>query len=214
MERPSPELHVIAGPNGSGKTTLTRKLLAHRWGAGLLYINPDEIARVDFGDWNDPKNQKAAADAALSRRMAALDARRNMAFETVFSTPEKIAFLRDAKKRGYFVRFYFVGTGSPTINAARVAERMMRGEHSVPLEKIISRHPKSIANAAIVVPHLDRAYIYDNSVDGEDPREILRVKDGLAIKVSENFPVWASPILDAVERTLEATAASRPPSPR
>ena len=39
-----PELIVIAGPNGSGKTTVTQKFLHHEWSAGVLYINPDQIA--------------------------------------------------------------------------------------------------------------------------------------------------------------------------
>jgi predicted ABC-type ATPase len=64
MEDSSPELHVIAGPNGSGKTTLTKKLLAHRWGESVVYVNPDDIAQSDFKGWNDPQSQIAAAETA------------------------------------------------------------------------------------------------------------------------------------------------------
>ena len=41
-----PELIVIAGPNGSGKTSVTQKFLHHEWGEGVLYINPDEVAKA------------------------------------------------------------------------------------------------------------------------------------------------------------------------
>ncbi len=48
-----PVLIVIAGPNGSGKTTITGRILKHEWLENAIYINPDQIAKDMFGDWND-----------------------------------------------------------------------------------------------------------------------------------------------------------------
>ena len=48
-----PCLIVIAGPNGYVKTSITTQLLAHDWAKGCDYINPDNIARDVFCDWND-----------------------------------------------------------------------------------------------------------------------------------------------------------------
>ena len=50
-----PEMIVIAGPNGSGKTSVTQKFLHHEWAEGTLYINPDEVAKDKYGDWNSPE---------------------------------------------------------------------------------------------------------------------------------------------------------------
>jgi len=55
-----PKLIVIAGPNGSGKTTFTNQILRHDWSDGCTFINPDEIARNEFGDWNSPPAVKKA----------------------------------------------------------------------------------------------------------------------------------------------------------
>ena len=33
---------------------MTEAGLAHQWFAGCTYINPDNIARDEFGSWNDP----------------------------------------------------------------------------------------------------------------------------------------------------------------
>ncbi len=59
-----PVLLVIAGPNGSGKTTVTVRLRAERWSQGVEYLNPDDVARDRFGDWNSPT---ATLDAARWR---------------------------------------------------------------------------------------------------------------------------------------------------
>ena len=52
MDKIKPTLIVIAGPNGSGKTTITTKVLKHEWVENSIYINPDNIAKEKFGDWN------------------------------------------------------------------------------------------------------------------------------------------------------------------
>ncbi len=49
-----PRILMVAGPNGESKTTVTERGLAHEWFAGCEYINPDFIARDQFGDWNSP----------------------------------------------------------------------------------------------------------------------------------------------------------------
>ena len=58
----NPEMIIIAGPNGSGKTSVTQKFLHHEWAEGTLYINPDEIAKNEFGDWNSKESIKKAAN--------------------------------------------------------------------------------------------------------------------------------------------------------
>lgn len=60
-EELKPTLIIIAGPNGSGKTTITSQILKHEWIVNSIYINPDEIAQNQFGDWNNPENSLKAA---------------------------------------------------------------------------------------------------------------------------------------------------------
>lgn len=198
MDELRPALHVIAGPNGAGKTTVTRKLLASEWGAGVVYVNPDDIAQNEFAGWNDPDSVRKAADLGARRRREALAGRRPMAFETVFSAPDKIGFLREAKAAGYFIRLYFIGTDGPEINASRVARRFIEGGHDVPIPKIVTRYYKSVANAAVVAPHVDRFYLYDNSTEGADARLVFRAADGTVTKVYGEVPAWAAAIRNAL----------------
>jgi predicted ABC-type ATPase len=97
---------VIAGPNGSGKTSITEQLLLHTWTENCLYINPDLIAQNEFGGWNLPGAFLQAAQKAEKLREDCLRKHRSMAFETVFSAPDKIEFLRRARAADFFIRLF------------------------------------------------------------------------------------------------------------
>jgi predicted ABC-type ATPase len=189
-----PVLLVIAGPNGAGKTTVTARLRDERWSEGVEYLNPDEVARDRFGDWNSPAAVLDAARWTEARREELLAAGQSIAFETVLSTSSKLEFLRRAKARGYFLRVFFVGTSDPRINAARVAGRVMEGGHTVPIEKIVTRYTRSMANLEGAIQVADRAYVYDNSVDGVGARLCLRTHEGLSRKVYGELPEWVGAV--------------------
>ncbi len=63
-----------------------------------------------------------------------------------------------AKEAGFFIRLFFICTNDPSINAQRVALRVMEGGHDVPIQKIINRYYRSIANCIEAVSIVDRAY--------------------------------------------------------
>lgn len=187
-----PTLCIVAGPNGSGKTTTTLQLLANEWAEDSLYINPDNIAQETFGDWNSPEAVLKAAHLATEKRYECLDQKKDFVFETVFSSTEKLEFVRKAKAAGFFIRLFFVCTSDPEINVHRITKRFLEGGHEVPISKIISRYYKSLANAAQAIPLVDRAYIYDNSVENALPQLLFRTVDGDVFKqYTENVPEWA-----------------------
>lgn len=194
-----PRLIVVAGPNGAGKTSITEQLLRHEWMGGCEYVNPDYIARDEFGDWNAPDAVNKAANRAAEIRERCLTQRSSLAFETVLSMPDKIEFMRRAKQSGFFVRLFFVGTDDPSINAKRVASRVMEGGHDVPITKIIARHTRSLANCSVAVRIADRAYIYDNSVEQAQARLLFRMSDGKLIKDYGNINHWAREILREID---------------
>lgn len=190
-----PTLCVVAGPNGSGKTTTTVQLLNDEWTADSLYINPDNIAQETFGDWNSPTAVLKAAEMATQQRYECLLQGRDFVFETVFSSAEKLEFLQKAKSAGFFIQLFYVCTSTPTINAARIAQRYLNGGHEVPISKVISRYYKSLQNAAKAIAIIDRAYIYDNSIDGQLPRLLYRTVDGTVFKkYTDDIPEWAQTI--------------------
>ena len=192
-----PKLVIIAGPNGSGKTSVTDKILQHEWIEGCYYINPDNIARDIFGDWNSAEAIMNAARRAEELRENHLNKKQGILFETVLSAEDKISYIKRAKEAGYFIRLFFVGTDSPTINAARIANRVMKGGHDVPITKIISRYSKSIANCAVLSTLVDRLYVYDNSEDYAEPKLLFRASEGQVEKTYKEINPWAINIYNA-----------------
>jgi predicted ABC-type ATPase len=191
-----PVLIVIAGPNGSGKTSVTSKILHHEWLEDSEYINPDNVARDVFGDWNDREAVLKAANYCNEWRERCLTEKKSHIFETVMSAIDKVDYILRAKEAGFFVRLFFVSTESPTINAKRVAKRVLNGGHDVPIPKIISRYDKSVANCVALAPYVDRLYVYDNSIEDADARLLFRLIDGsVAKRYVDDLPNWAKPIL-------------------
>ena len=196
MEKP--KLLVVAGPNGSGKTSVTGRILKHEWIEGCEYINPDNIARDVYGDWNSSDAVMKAARHAADIREKCIENGRSLIFETVLSAPDKISFIQRAMQKGYFIRVFFIGTDSPQINAARIARRVMNGGHDVPIQKIISRYYKSIANCSLLVSIVDRLYVYDNSVENIFPQLLFRTSNGKLTKQYASLHDWANIIFQAI----------------
>jgi predicted ABC-type ATPase len=99
---------------------------------------------------------------ALRQRL--LEQRESFVFETVFSDPvgDKLAFLGSAVRAGYQVVLCFIGIASPATSDQRVAMRVSQGGHDVPLEKLVTRFPRTLANLKAAIPALPQVIIFDN----------------------------------------------------
>ena len=166
---------------------------------GCEYVNPDYIARDEFGDWNAPDAVSKAAVRAEEVSERCLREGHSLAFETALSMPDKINFIRRAKQTSFFVRLFFVGTDNPAINAKRVALRVMEGGHDVPISKIIARYTRSLANCSVAARIADRAYIYDNSVDEASAQLVFRTSEGKLIRHYGDIKPWALEILREID---------------
>ena len=97
-------------------------------------------------------------DQYLKRRLS-------FSFETVFSHPAKIELLKKAQALGYRTYMYFIATEKPQINLARIRARVKLGGHDVPEDKAAARYYRCLEQVKYALPHLNRAYFFDNSAD-------------------------------------------------
>ena len=104
------------------------------------------------------------------------------------SHPSKLDFLRQAKANGYRTYLYFVATKDWGINIDRVKERVKKGGHQVSRDKIIERYFRSLGLLYEAVKLVDRAYVFDNSLE---PQLIVRITDGRDVEYEvTSIPDW------------------------
>ncbi|MEX3917865.1 zeta toxin family protein [Paraburkholderia sp. BR10872] len=181
-----PAVLVFAGPNGSGKSTITEAILSDPAQFDGEYINADDIARAlepEIPDYLE-RNLKAAA-MAEELRVQAMSEGRDFAFETVMSTPEKVALMTQAKALGYRVTLVFVTTQDPEINVQRVAGRVAVGGHAVEPDAIRRRYEAAMALLPAALEQADQATILDNS-QGRDGIVVVANKIDDAIEIQES----------------------------
>ena len=111
-------------------------------------------------------------------------------FETVMSHPSKIDELIEARENGYKVYLYFICIDDPEVNISRVENRVEKGGHDVPPEKISSRYYNTLSNLISAIEQADKCYLFDNS--GQDFKLIAKINgDAMSLEIDpEKLPNW------------------------
>jgi predicted ABC-type ATPase len=186
---------VFAGPNGSGKSSITRSYLANpENGFSGAYVNADDIAVGMTRQIPDARERNiAAAQEAERQRLALLKTGKSFVFETVMSTPEKVALLSQAREQGYSVTLVFVTTCDPDINVSRVADRVAKGGHDVDSSAVHSRYESAMKLLPVAIEQADSVVVLDNSRDGESAQVVAMKHDRGALEIMKGplTPPWA-----------------------
>lgn len=189
MSEEFPRMIVLAGPNGSGKSTVTGGLMqAPEFPA--LYINADDISRTELGHIRDESARNLeAANLAEARRRSAIENGHAFAFETVLSTPGKLALFDEARANNFSVELIFVTTSDPSINRERVSLRVAKGGHYVDPEKIGERYERAMRLLPSAVSKADYAEVFDNS-SSDGPPVLVALKVGEHLDYDDNGLSW------------------------
>jgi predicted ABC-type ATPase len=161
---------VLAGCNGAGKSSIGGAALLE---SGVRFYNPDEAAR-----------KIAAANAQLDPPLTlseingeawnqgrkllerAIDGRLDFAFETTLGGHTIPKLLERAASEGIAVRVWFAGLQGVELHLQRVRQRVARGGHDIPREKILERYDAARTNLIHLLPHLASVRVFDNSAEG------------------------------------------------
>jgi predicted ABC-type ATPase len=144
MTQPRPNVVIIAGPNGAGKSTTAPLILRGALGV-REFVNADDIAR-GLSAFNVEGAAIAAGRIMLGRVRDLARQRVNFAFETTLSSRTFAPWLQELKDGGYALHLVFLWLPSADVAAARVADRVRSGGHSIPLETIRRRYHGGVRN--------------------------------------------------------------------
>ncbi|MBV0912326.1 zeta toxin family protein [Anianabacter salinae] len=198
MEQPS--FTVIAGPNGSGKSSLVDVL--HLIGVDIPnYHNADDIARTLGGTAADAG--QAAQSQVRNARDTAITDGISFTYETVMSHPSHVAAMTRARACGMFVRLIFITLDDPAINVARVQDRVAKGGHDVPADRVLSRWHRTMAQLPHAVIASDEAMIFDNSIVGANARPVAHVIGQFVRRYGATDLTWPEPMLFAPLRDAD-----------
>jgi len=172
-----PKAFIFAGANASGKSTLITHLLQEKIIFGT-YVNPDLVLKHDLKLEETRENYLKAFEVAQSRREKLLSEKKDIILETVFSTQEKIEFIKKLKSAGYHVTLFFTSTDTPYINAMYLTQRVLNGGHDVPIAKLISRRARGFSNIKKATEIIDCLIYLDNSIPSQPPEIIISLFNG------------------------------------
>lgn len=179
-----------------GVRTTATEILSFFQNSTLL-AKAELLDEAEFLSFTDDKlsfhdvlvNSYFASVAADFIRHKLLDAGTSFTFETVMSSPDKVAFLQKAQRRGYRTYLYYVATEDPIINIVRVQRRVSLGGHPVPEDKIIARYSRSLNLLVDAIRHTNRAYIFDNSTHQQI--WTAEITDGRLLEMKvDRMPAW------------------------
>ncbi len=185
------QLWVLAGGNGAGKSTFYNLHLSKY---GIQFVNADLIAKEIDAENPEVLSYQAAALAAQIREDL-IHQGVSFCFETVFSHESKIDFIARTKAHGYKIILVFIHSNNPNLNEARVQQRVSEGGHSVPLEKIYSRIPRTMKHIETALSLVDEARLLDNSSKEDAFRQIAVLKAGEWKELVSPMPEWAKRLL-------------------
>ncbi len=185
-----PTLYVLAGPNGAGKSTLFEHILQHDpVSRSATFINADLIQRETLRT-TDMEAAYEAASLAEARRRECIARRESFITESTFSHPSKLDLIHDAANADYRVAVFHINVNNADISVSRVAQRVQRGGHPVPEQKIRERYQRNQMLIRAAVLAADAGLVFDNSERFAGPRRILEFRRGFIVDLAAPVPEW------------------------
>jgi len=204
---------VLAGVNGSGKSTLMGAMLQKK---GVSYFNPDvftrQLMKVDASLGLETANS-AAWNVGRMQLENAFKKKTSYNLETTLGANTIPNLLKQAAQKGLEVVVWYCGLTNPELNLRRVAQRVAKGGHDIPEEKIRARWISSRENLIRLLPFLTEVKVFDNSAEatvqpsgGRAPSPILllHVSGHKIVQCAPKPPAWAKPIIAAARLNAQA----------
>ena len=156
-----PHIIVLGGPHGAGKTTAAQGIVSDLEIG--VFVNADEIER---GLAHTAGMQVAAGRQALERMDLLVEQQVDFAVEATLSAKALSKRLRRYQESGYTINLLFFYLHSADLAVQRVALRVERGGHDIPVPDIRRRYERGLQNFFGHYRHIaDHWFFYDNSLE-------------------------------------------------
>lgn len=171
---------IIGGVNGVGKSSFTGVLKERLTDLGII-VDVDKITAEIGG------NALAGGKAALAKINDCIDKGVSFTQETTLSGRRTEVTAKQVKGLGYHVRLFYIGLDTAAESLARIANRVKRGGHDIPLDDVERRFAGRWEALAAVLPYCDEAEFYDND---NGFVKVAEYRNGELRMVGEHRPQW------------------------
>lgn len=158
-----PQYILIAGVNGAGKSTLYQ--VQPKLFQDTVRINADEILQRFGGDWRKNSDNLKAMREVSKQIQDSIQAKQSFHQETTLAG-SAYAFekrITQVKEAGYTFYLIYVGLNFSDLAIQRVAKRVQKGGHGIPVETIQRRYKQSLENLSRLAPLADTLLLFDNT---------------------------------------------------
>ena len=154
-------LYIISGCNGAGKTTASNTILSESLNC-VEFVNADNIA-VGLSPFNPESVAFESGRIMLNRIRELMSSRVDFAFETTLASRSYVSLVKQAKLMEYQIFLLYFWLGSPDLAVERVASRVSKGGHHIPMDVIVRRYYRGIYNLYnLYMPVCDEWTLIDN----------------------------------------------------
>lgn len=168
---PAPKLLIGGGSNGARKSTFAVPYAAR---IGLPFLNADVLTKR-YEETGEKQPLIKAARAFMTTLDDVIERGESICIETTLSGHYITGVVERAKSRGYRVELIFLFLSSPEIAIRRVAARVDKGGHDVPVEDIRRRFDRTFTNFLALKDQVSEYKVYYSE---KEPRVLTRLYDG------------------------------------
>ncbi len=171
---------IIGGVDGVGKSSLTGVLQSFMNDLGVII----DVDRLTVQHGGDPL---AGGKAALTKINDCLDKGICFTQETTLSGRRTEQTAREARERGYSIRLYYVGLDTVQDSLSRIANRVSKGGHDIPVKDVQRRFEGRYEALMAVLPYCDEATFFDND---NGFVQVGEYRNGELIATVTDPPAW------------------------
>ena len=142
-----------------------------------------------------------AGKLALAKIKFLMNKGLNFTQETTLSGIKTFQTISRARRRGYYIRLYYVALETVEESLMRIRIRAENGGHYIPENDVVRRYNARYANLMRILPQCDEAHFYDN---GNGFVEVGRIVDGQMMFKGSLTPKWLIELSGHIQKAKDS----------